>query len=452
MDCRFVFALSRMVPAERGYLYWDELRRRPVRAGHSLRETWPAGKLARRTAYRPVPLLDRDGLSFPYFIPESLQDLLHEIDFGAGGTIGMPQPIVNPQTRDRYIVSSLIHEAITTSQLVTKETSENGISAGRLRRGHEDIRKGRQEMVETKLRGVLPPMITPFTPEGEIYEKGLVEVVEFLVNRGVHGLFAIGSYGSFALMTTEERKRLARMIMKTVDGRVPVIFQVGSPSTRTAVELARDAADTGAAAVAAVVPFYYSGFAYKHGEIVEHYQALCDAVDVPVWIYNNPKTTGFSLTTALLKKLAGIGVAGMKDSAGNYMDFLEWINEVRPEHPGFQFMAGTVGMLQPTYYQGAPGCVAGTANAFPELVIDLYDALESGDLKKASALQAKVIAVRMYQQTSGFRPAACYPLLRWRGVDPGTVRKPWRELDDEELARMRTGMEKLGVLDPVGGG
>ena len=305
-------------------------------------------------------------------------------------------------------------------------------------------------MSETKLRGILPPMITPFTPEGEIYEKGLNEIIEFLITRGVHGLFAIGSYGSFALMTTDERKRLAHRIIKIVDGRVPVVVQVGSPSTRTSVELARDAQDAGAVAVAAVVPFYYSGFAYKDVEIVDHFETLVGAVDLPVWIYNNPKTTGFSLKTALLKKLAAVGVTGMKDSSGNFMDFLEWVNEVRPDYPDFSFMAGTVGMLQPTYYQGAPGCVAGTANAFPELVVELYDALQAGDVKKASELQAKVIAVRMYQQTSGFRPAACYPLLRWRGVDAGTVRKPWRELNDKELAHMRAGMEKLGVLDAVG--
>ena len=301
-------------------------------------------------------------------------------------------------------------------------------------------------MAAKELKGVLPPMITPFTPEGEIYEKGLNEVIDFLVDRGVHGIFAIGSYGSFALMTADERKRLTRMILKQVNDRVPVIFQVGAPSTREAVDLAKDAASAGAAAVAAVVPFYYSGFAYKDAEILQHFTDLVKAVDIPVWVYNNPKTTGFSLKTGLLKKLAQAGVCGMKDSAGNYMEFLEWMNEVRPLCPEFKFMAGTVGMLQPTYYHGAPGCVAGTANAFPELVIELYNALEAGDVAKASELQAKVIAARMYQQTSGFRPAACYPLLRWRGVDAGTVRKPWRELNDEELKIMRAGMEKLGVL------
>ena len=301
-------------------------------------------------------------------------------------------------------------------------------------------------MADSRIRGIVPPMITSFTPEGAIDEKGVNEVAEFLITRGVHGIFAIGSYGSFALMSADERKKLARIIMKAVNGRVPVIFQTGSPSTREAIDLAKDAESIGAAAVAAVVPFYYSGFAYKEPEIVQHFSDICKAVNIPVFIYNNPKTTGFMLWTSLLKQLVEVGVRGMKDSSGNYMAFLEWINEVRPLCPDFMFMAGTVGMLQPTYYQGAPGCVAGTANAFPELVISLYDALEAGDVKTASELQAKVIAVRMYQQVSGFRPSACYPLLRWQGVNAGTVRKPWRELNDQELACMRAGMEKLGVL------
>jgi len=327
---------------------------------------------------------------------------------------------------------------------VRRETRAGGLE--KFKAGHQSTGKEEGEMAEQKIKGIFPPMITPFTAEGEIYEKGLSEVTEFLISKGVNGLFAIGSYGSFALLTGEERKRLARMIMKIVNGRIPVIFQVGAPSTRETVALAKDAESIGAAAVAAVVPFYYSGFAYKDAEIVQHFTDLVNAVKIPAFIYNNPKTTGFSLKTGLLVKLAEAGVAGMKDSAGNYMEFVEWMNAVRTTRPDFVFLAGTVGMLQPTYYHGAPGCVAGTANAFPELVVSLYEALERGDVETASALQAKVIEVRKYQQTSGFRPAACYPLLRWRGVDAGTVRKPWRELTEEECGIMRGGMEKLGVL------
>ncbi|MFH0965473.1 MAG: dihydrodipicolinate synthase family protein [Planctomycetota bacterium] len=301
-------------------------------------------------------------------------------------------------------------------------------------------------MGSKEIRGVVPPLITSFTPEGEFYEKGQAEVIDFLVEKGVHGLFAIGSYGSFALMKTEERKKLARLILKIVRGRIPVIFQVGAPGTRETVELAKDAEAAGADALAAVVPFYYSGIAYKEPEVLGHFETLVKAVKVPVWIYNNPKTTGFCVWASLLVKLAEAGVQGIKDSSGDFMSFADWMNEVLAVKPEFTFMAGTVGLLQPTYYLGARGCVAGTANAFPELVLELYAALERGDVKKAGELQGKVIAVRKYQQISGFRPAGCYPLLRWRGVDPGTVRKPWREPNAEECELMRAGMEKAGVL------
>jgi N-acetylneuraminate lyase/4-hydroxy-tetrahydrodipicolinate synthase len=301
-------------------------------------------------------------------------------------------------------------------------------------------------MAGKKLTGIFPPIITAFTEQGDFYEKGQTEIIEFLLARGVHGLFAIGSYGSFALMNIEERKRLTRMILKIVADRVPIVFQVGAPSTRFAVELAKDAEANGAAAVAAVIPFYYSGIAYRELEILQHYSDLVKAVNVPVWLYNNPRTTGFHPTTDLVVNLAEAGVTGMKDSSGDYMTFVDWLNEVKAVSPDFTFMAGTVGMLQPTYYLGAQGCVAGTANAFPELVINLYNALKKGDVKLASKLQAKVIAVRKCQQVSGFRPAGCYPLLRWRGVDPGTVRKPWREPREQELKIMRAGMEKIGVL------
>lgn len=166
---------------------------------------------------------------------------------------------------------------------------------------------------------------------------------------------------------------------------------------------------------------------------------------IPVWLYNNPKTTGFHPTTSLVKKLAEVGVLGMKDSSGDYMTMVDWMNEIKLINPDFAFMAGTVGMLQPTYYLGACGCVAGTANGFPELVLDLYKALEDRNVERASELQAKVIAVRKYQQVTGFRPSGCHPILRWRGIDPGTVRKPWREPDKRECESMRSGLQEIGV-------
>ena len=117
------------------YLHWDELRRRPAPQGLSHEEWWLAVKLKRKAANRPIPLLDKAGRPFTFSIPDKVQELLHEIDFGAGAYVGMPEPIANPQTRDRYIVNSLIQEAITSSQLegavTTREVAKDMLRSGR---------------------------------------------------------------------------------------------------------------------------------------------------------------------------------------------------------------------------------------------------------------------------------------------------------------------------------
>ena len=130
-----VIRLADRLHTEGEYLHWDELRHHPVHKGFSREEWWCALKMKRKAAYREVPLLDTAGDPFRFFIPLNVQKLLHEIDFGAGAYIGMPDPIANPQTRDRYLVSSLIQEAITSSQLegavTTREVAKEMIRSGR---------------------------------------------------------------------------------------------------------------------------------------------------------------------------------------------------------------------------------------------------------------------------------------------------------------------------------
>lgn len=117
------------------YYHWDELRRRPVEPGMSHEEMWMALKLKRKAAYRLFPLKDCKNQPFQYSVPERVLEVLHEIDFKAGAFIGMPEPIANPETRDRYIVNSLIQESITSSQLegaaTTREVAKEMLRSGR---------------------------------------------------------------------------------------------------------------------------------------------------------------------------------------------------------------------------------------------------------------------------------------------------------------------------------
>jgi dihydrodipicolinate synthase/N-acetylneuraminate lyase len=199
--------------------------------------------------------------------------------------------------------------------------------------------------------------------------------------------------------------------------------------------------------VAAVLPYYYSGAnAYDEGQIIRHYADIAASVDVPTFIYNNPRTSYYNLTPELLAGLVKVGVLGMKDSSGSFTLLGEFNQAATQVNPDFTCMSGSVGLLQPAFNIGLKGCIAGTANAFPELVVSLYKALEAHDWEKSRELQTIVIAQRKIQAASGFRPAGCYTFLKLKGIDCGTVRRPWREPNEQETRYMKQEAIKLGLL------
>jgi len=300
--------------------------------------------------------------------------------------------------------------------------------------------------MENNFYGIYPPMITPFKKNGEVDQETLVDIANFLVDKGCHGLFLTGSYGAMALMNEAERKLVAEVVLKQVGNKTNVLVQVGCPGTNNTIELAKHAEGLGAKAVSAVTPFYYSNFAYDGSHILKHYEAICKAVKVPVYIYNNPKTTGFKVSPALLLKLAEVGVMGMKDSSGEAALFGDFVNNVRPKYPNFNFMVGTTGLMLDSNAFGCKGTVAGTANVFPELILDLYNALENEEYNKAFELELKVIRVRELQGLEGFRPSACYSILRMRGINPGEVRLPWKEFSESSYQFVESEFKKMGLL------
>ena len=170
-------------------------------------------------------------------------------------------------------------------------------------------------MEASDFKGIIPPMMTAFTKEGEIYEEGTRRIVDFIIPH-VQGLFPCGTYGSGPMMSIAERKRTAEIVVDQTKGRVPVIVHVGTADTKNTVELARHAASIGARAVAAITPYYNS---YSEDDIFIHFQQLIHAVDIPVFLYNNPKASGNSVSPNLLVRLAA--VPGIQDTQCGFKAF-----------------------------------------------------------------------------------------------------------------------------------
>ncbi len=120
---------------EKEYLHWDKLKRLPPPEGFTSKEWWAALKIGRLAILNSVALKDKQGRPFRLCTPDKVQRLLHEIDLGAGGKINLPAEFVNPHMRDRYLVSSLMQEAITSSQLegavTTREVAKDMLLSGR---------------------------------------------------------------------------------------------------------------------------------------------------------------------------------------------------------------------------------------------------------------------------------------------------------------------------------
>jgi dihydrodipicolinate synthase/N-acetylneuraminate lyase len=295
-------------------------------------------------------------------------------------------------------------------------------------------------MKVSDIKGIIPPIMTAFTEEGEIYEKGTREIVDFIVPH-VHGLYPCGTYGSGPMMSISERKRVAEIIIDQTKGRVPVIVHVGTADTKNTIILARHAEAIGAQAVGAITPYYND---YSEDAIFLHFQRLINAVNIPVFLYNNPKVSGNSVSPNLLVRLAREGLGGVKDSTFDIVNYYHSQIALQ-EFPEFNLIIGTEAILVPAFDAGAKAAVTGLGNVYPDLMLKLYEAYLDGNREKLMQLQKEVLMVR---QITKFGPTVptCHAILKLRGIDSGYPRLPFTPVSAETEKLVKEALQSRGLL------
>ena len=144
-----------------------------------------------------------------------------------------------------------------------------------------------------EIKGIVVPLVTPFNEDESLNENALREIVDYLIDAGVHGLFPSGSQGELWALTAEEKKRVMEIVVEQADGRVFVMPSTGATTTKESIELTKHAEACGADAVSVITPYFINPSA---AEQVEHYSRIADSVSIPVLAYNNPGRTGVSFT------------------------------------------------------------------------------------------------------------------------------------------------------------
>lgn len=289
---------------------------------------------------------------------------------------------------------------------------------------------------ELKLHGIITALVTPFSLNNDVDEAALEELVHFQVRSGVHGLFALGTTGMGPAMEPHERKRVAEVVVRGADGRIPVIVQVGDVNPAVTLDLARHAEKVGADAVASLTPFYYQP---RVEATIEHFTRLTQATNLPVLIYNIPRNTGNNVDAKLLHELSQIpNIVGIKDSSRDFLQLLDFLKTV-PE--GFTVINGTDSYQFSAFCAGVNAGVSAIANPVPELFVQMYEAYRSGDLKRGEELQKRIHSIR--QASSDPPLAPILEALKIRGLKSGVVRPPLRRMNSEELATLRANFSQL---------
>ncbi|WP_267642584.1 dihydrodipicolinate synthase family protein [Haloarchaeobius amylolyticus] len=289
------------------------------------------------------------------------------------------------------------------------------------------------------IHGVVPPTITVFDEDESVDYEQTAAHAEYVVDRGAHGVFPLGTNGEFPMLDGRERDEVVAAVVEAVGDEVPVIAGVGAPSTHKTVERAEAAEAAGADGLVVVTPYY---FPLDHDAALRHYRRVCEATDLPVYVYHIPSKTGNSLSLDTLDELARIdNLAGLKDSSKD----VPWLGQAIDAHPDLTFLAGSDSLLFPGLEVGCTGMVSAVANVFPEVVVDLYEAYDEGDEERARELQSQVYDIRSALKRGPYM-AGVKTALSLRGFDAGDLRDPLTTMDEEDTAALEADLEDLGLL------
>lgn len=284
----------------------------------------------------------------------------------------------------------------------------------------------------TKFPGIYVALITPFTASGEVDYPRLQEHIEWQIESGIHGLIPCGSCGEYAALTDQERAKVVETVVKTANGRVPVVVGAAAPSTAKAAGWISQAKEAGAAGVMLLPPINYRPA--RH-EIVEYYRTLAQ-VGLPIIAYNNPFDTTSDLTPELLAELAQIpGVVAVKEFSGDVRRIPAIL-----EKTNLQVIVGADDLALEGLLAGGTGWIAGLTNILPKESVVLYDLALAGKVSEANELYRKLLPFFRYDSQPIFVQVIKYA-FELIGKPVGTTRAPRLPLPDHIKAEVKAAFE-----------
>lgn len=290
--------------------------------------------------------------------------------------------------------------------------------------------------------GVMPAIVTPFDRDGKLDEEAFCRHIEINIGYGVTGIVVTGCSGEPWAQTLEERKHLFKVAVETAKGRIKVLAGTGDIRAEDVIDMNRYAKEVGCDGAMIVAPYFPRLHAPE--DIIVHYQAVSDAVELPIMLYNVPGYNVNEMVPELISRLADIeNVVAIKESTTDWAKFYKGLELVGDRILYFTGQLSLYGLAAVEH--GVVGTVTGATNIWGGESVEFYNACVNGDKKTALRLQKK--AVDLWELAMA-NHRNLYPAIKagmnLQGLPGGYPRAPLRALGEPDLTELRDGMNILG--------
>ncbi len=288
----------------------------------------------------------------------------------------------------------------------------------------------------TDLKGICVPICTPFAADGSTLDEAALEAhLDAMLEAGVHVIAVCGGTGEFPFLSEAEKRRIAEISARHIDGRCKLIVQTSAIRTEDAIEASKHAVANGADALL-ILPPYFEGPGADG--VRWHYEQVAAAVDTTIMVYNIPQFSGFDITPEVFADLRQIdGIRYIKDSTSD-MGRLE-----RLARSGAKVFNGCDYLNLYGLIAGCVGCFSGAGNAMAAEYVRLYELFQNGDQAGALELWHRMQPLNLLLWTLPFNPVA-KEASNIAGRPVGQCRRPVLPLSDAEMAAVREAMSSLG--------
>ena len=287
-------------------------------------------------------------------------------------------------------------------------------------------------------KGSFTALITPFK-NGKVDDEAFMRLVEWQIEEGTHGLVPVGTTGECPTLSHEEHKHVVELCIKTAKKRVPVIAGAGSNSTSEAIDFTRHAKKAGADAVLHVTGYYNKP---TQEGLYQHFKAVSDAVDIPIFLYNVPPRTIIDISVATMGRCAKLkNVVGVKDATAN-------VSRVTLQRlacgKDFIQLSGEDATAMGFNVHGGVGCISVTSNVAPRLCSDFQSACLKEDWRKAREIQDRLMPLHdaLFCETS---PGPVKYAASRLGLCSAETRLPLVSIAEESKKKVDAALVSVGL-------